>query len=124
MNVVGVGTDLVEVQRIRTALARTPSLERKLFTPAEQTYAQRAADPAQRYAVRFAAKEAAMKALGVGVGAVGWHDIEVIRTVTGAPELAITGRAAQLADELGVGGWKVSLSHTTLSAQAVVLALG
>ena len=120
---IGIGVDLVEVERMRTALARTPTLADRLFTPGERAYAESANDPSQRYAARFAAKEAAMKVLGVGLGAVDWHDIEVVRADSGAPELRITGRAYELAVDAGVREWKLSLTHTASMAEAVVLAL-
>ena len=120
---IGIGVDLVEVDRMRTALARTPSLRLRLFTEGERAYAESAADPSQRFAARFAAKEAAMKALGVGLGAIDWHDVEVIRGERGAPSLRVTGRAQELAADLGVARWQVTLTHTDSMAEAVVVAL-
>jgi holo-[acyl-carrier protein] synthase len=120
--VIGLGVDLVEVDRMRTALARTPTLEARLFTDGERAYATSANDPSERFAARFAAKEAVMKALGVGLGAVDWHDIEVVRVASGAPDLRITGRALELAADLGISAWKVSLTHTATMAEAVVVA--
>ena len=120
---IGIGVDLVEVDRMRTSLARTPTLAERIFTPGERAYAEAARDPAERYAVRFAAKEAVMKALGVGLGAVDWHDIEVIRADDGAPSLVLTGRARSLAVDAGVSEWKVTLTHTHLSAEAIAVAL-
>lgn len=108
---------------MRRTLERTPTLADRLFTAAERSYAESAGDPTERYAVRYAAKEAAMKALGVGLGAFDWHDVEVVRTATGAPELCVTGRAAELAAAAGVTRWLVTLSHTTAAAEAVVVAL-
>lgn len=122
--VVGVGIDLVEVDRFRTMLARTPSTRQRMFTEGERAYADRAADPTERYAVRFAAKEAVMKALGVGLGAFGFHDVEVIREEEGCPRLGVYGPAARLAEERGVVAWQISLTHTATSAGAVVIALG
>jgi holo-[acyl-carrier protein] synthase len=121
--VIGIGVDLVEVDRMRESLARTPSLEERLFTAGERAYAHEAKDPAERFAVRFAAKEAAMKALGVGIGAVDFHDIEVVRAVSGAPSLVLTGRAAALAADAGVRQWRLSLTHTHRTAEAVAVAL-
>jgi len=121
--VIGVGIDLVEVDRMRTVLARTPGVAARVFTEGERAYAAAANDPAERLAVRFAAKEAVMKALGVGLGAVDWHDIEVVRGESGAPKLRITGRALELAADLGVATWKVSLTHTETMAEAIVLAM-
>ena len=120
---IGLGVDLVEVERFRATLARTPTLVDKLFTEGEQAYANAARDPAERFAVRFAAKEAVLKALGVGIGAVDWHDIEVVRGEHGAPELRVTGRAHELAVDAGIRSWKVSLTHTATMAEAVVAAL-
>ena len=122
--IVGVGIDLVDVDRFRTSLQRTPSMRTRMFTDGERAYAETANDPAERYAARFAAKEAVMKALGVGLGAFGFHDVEVLREDGGRPSLRIVGAAELLAVERGVVGWQLSLTHTTLSAGAVVVALG
>jgi len=121
--VIGIGVDLIEVDRMRTVLARTPTMAEKLFTPGERAYAEAANDPTERYAARFAAKEAVMKALGVGLGAVDWHDIEVVRTDRGAPVLAVTGRAQALAEAAGVTRWLLTMTHTTTMAEAVAVAL-
>jgi len=119
---VGVGIDVVDVPRFRTVLERTPGLAMKVFTPGERDYAEARHDPAPSLAVRFAAKEATMKALGVGIGAFGFHDVEVTRDGSGAPRLVVSGAAAALATERGVTGWKVSLSHTCAVATAIVVA--
>ena len=108
---------------MRTVLARTPSMAAKLFTDGERAYATSANDPSERFAARFAAKEAVMKALGVGLGAVDWHDIEVVRTDSGAPELVITGRAYELAVDAGIRRWLLTLTHTTTMAEAIAVAL-
>jgi holo-[acyl-carrier protein] synthase len=122
--VIGIGVDLVEVDRMRRALERTPRLAERLFTPAERTYAEERKDPTERYAVRFAAKEAVMKALGVGLGAFDWHDVEVQRDAeTGRPWLVVTGRAAELAGDAGVGSWLLTLTHTSSMAEAIAVAL-
>lgn len=120
---IGLGLDAVEVDRFRRVLARTPGVARRLFTDEERSYGAAARDPAQRLAARFAAKEAAMKALGVGIGAVGWHDVEVVRADGGAPSLRVTGRAAALAASQGVIAWRVSLTHTDAAAEAIVVTL-
>lgn len=120
---IGVGVDLVEVERMRRALARTPTLADRLFTAEERAYAESHRDPSAHLAARFAAKEAAMKVLGVGLGAVDWHDIEVVRTASGAPELRVSGRAYELAVDAGVHRWLVSLTHTETMAEAVVIAV-
>ena len=121
---IGIGIDAVEVARFRDVLARTPSIAGRLFTSGERAYADGHADPAPRLAARFAAKEAAMKALGVGLGAFGFHDVEVVNAEGGAPSLRVTGVAAALAAERGVTSWLVSLTHTDAVAEAVVVAEG
>lgn len=124
MFVVGVGIDLVDVDRFRTSLSRTPSMVPRMFTDGERDYAESASDPTERYAARFAAKEAVMKALGVGLGAFGFHDVEVLRDGAGRPTLGIYGPAEELAAGRGVIGWQISLTHTATSAGAVVVAVG
>ena len=82
---IGVGIDTVEVPRFRKVAARTPGIIARLFTDAERAYCERRKDPTERYAARFAAKEAVMKAMGVGVGACKWREIEVVRERSGQP---------------------------------------
>jgi holo-[acyl-carrier protein] synthase len=123
--ILGIGVDDVDVERMRRSLDRTPTLEGRLFTDGERAYAasSQPAMAAQRLAARFAAKEAVLKALGVGLGACGFHDIEVVRDVdSGAPSLALHGPAADLAAERGVGRWHLSLTHTDTMATAFVVA--
>ena len=119
--VIGIGTDVVDIERFRRALARTPRMVERVFTEGERAYGLRQRDPAQRLAARFAAKEATMKALGVGLGAFGFHDVEVIRAPSGEPSLRLTGAAAELAERRGVTRWRVSLTHSDLVAFAVVI---
>ncbi|HXY92661.1 MAG TPA: holo-ACP synthase [Acidimicrobiia bacterium] len=123
MSVIGVGTDLVEVARFRTAIERTASLPQRLFSEAERAYASDQHDPAKSLAARFAAKEALMKALGVGLGDIDFHDVEVVREEGGAPTLVVRGRAETLASERGVTRWLLSMSHTDSTAMAVVIAV-
>ena len=122
--IVGIGNDLVDLDRFRRVLDRRPTLIDRLFTESERDYAQRRTDPTERFAVRFAAKEAVLKAMGVGIGAVDWHDIEVLRDDDGRPSISLSGRAAALAQEQGIEGWRLTLSHSEIVAQAVVVALG
>jgi len=122
--VIGIGTDLVDLDRFRQALERTPGLVPRLFCADEQAYAERRHDPTERYAARFAAKEAVMKALGVGLGACEFTDIEVVRDDdSGAPTLALHGRAAELAAEAGVSRWLLTLTHSDTTAHAIAVAL-
>jgi holo-[acyl-carrier protein] synthase len=122
--VIGVGIDLVDVARFRVSLERTPSMRTRMFTEAERAYAEAANDPTERYAARFAAKEAVMKAMGVGLGAFGFHDVEVLRADGGQPSLRVVGAAELLAVERGVVAWQLSLTHTTTAAGAIVVAVG
>ena len=115
--------DLVDVARFERVLLRTPAVATRLFSPEELDYAATLASPAATLAGRFAAKEAVMKALGVGIGAVDWADVAVLRKEGGAPELIVRGRAARLADSQGVASWQVSISHTDSVAAAVAVAL-
>ncbi len=119
----GIGIDAVEIDRFRTVLARRPRLARRLFTDGERAYGARCSDPAPRLAARFAAKEAVMKALGVGLGACPFRDIEVVSSPSGAPVLVLTGTAAALARSHGVAAWRLSLTHTASVAEAVAVAL-
>lgn len=121
--VLGVGVDLVDVARVKAAIQRTPGFARRVFTPGERARAEAGGRPEQRYAVRWAAKEATLKALGVGLGAASFTDIEVSNDPGGRPRLALAGRAAELAAAQGIEGWLVSLTHTATMAQATVVAL-
>ncbi len=121
---VGLGIDAVDLDRFRTALSRTPGIETRVFTPGESTYAARYRDPVPRLAARFAAKEAAMKALGVGLGAFSLRDVEVLSEGLGPPSLSLKGAAARLAREAGFSSWRVSLTHSGTLAEAIVLAVG
>ncbi len=118
--VVSVGIDSVEVDRIRQAVSRQRFVER-VFTPDEVDYCQRRRDAAERFAARFAAKEATLKALGVGLGGAEFVDIAVALAPSGAPGLVVSGRARILADEVGIGSWLVSLTHTEHTATALVV---
>ncbi len=122
--VVGVGVDAVDVDRFRRVLDRRTHLADRLFTGAERAYAHGASDPVPRMATRFAAKEATMKALGVGLWSFPFTDAEVVRLDLDAPYLMLHGRAAELADRAGVVRWHLSLTHTDRVAMAMVIAEG
>ena len=125
MTLLGLGTDLVEVERFRLALTRRAKFAERLFSDDERAYAEQQHDPARSLAVRFAAKEAVMKALGVGLGSFALRDVEVTRDdEAGAPSLVLHRRAEELARERGVTGWLVSLTHTDANAMAVAIATG
>jgi len=122
--VLGVGTDLVDVERVRRALERHPGLRDRLFTEREWDYAARHRDPHPHLAARFAAKEAVMKALGHGMSSMGFVEIEVVRNESGAPSIALDRSAAAVAAAAGVSRWHLSLTHTDALAQAVAIAIG
>lgn len=119
---IGIGVDVVEIERFRRSLERTPSMRGRLFTEVELAYVEPQSDPVPSLAVRFAAREAVMKSLGLGLGAFGFHDVWVERAASGAPSLAFAGRAAELAAQAGVARWHVSLTHSDLVAVAYVVA--
>jgi holo-[acyl-carrier protein] synthase len=124
VDLVGLGTDLVEVERFRLAMQRRARLPERLFSDDERAYAFRQFDPAKNLAARFGAKEAVMKALGVGLWKFAFRDVEVVRRRSGAPTIALYNRAAALADERGVRSWHLSLTHTDTMAMAVAVAMG
>jgi holo-[acyl-carrier protein] synthase len=120
------GVDLAEVDRIRAAIERHGRrfIER-IFTPSEIAYVERKANRFERYAARFAAKEAGMKAIGTGWRrGVRWQDFEVTNLPTGKPTLALHGVAAKVADQLGVRNVTLSLTHTAQQGMAVVVLEG
>lgn len=119
--IVGVGIDVVPVERFAAALARTPRLAERLFTSGEQVTPGGGTRGAESLAARFAAKEALAKALGAGGGMV-WTDAEVVVDDTGRPSLRVIGTVAERAESLGVTRWHVSLSHDGGIASAVVIA--
>jgi len=118
--IIGVGIDLVDLDEFRDRLSDT--VIRELFLPEEIEYSSSRARPWESYAVRFAAKEAAFKALGAGrAQGLAWKDIEVVRDANGVVGLRLTGSAGALADKRGVTGSLVSLTHTRRTAAAVVV---
>ncbi|HEY6224573.1 MAG TPA: holo-ACP synthase [Gemmatimonadales bacterium] len=124
MSTIGIGTDLVEVARVRRMLGEkgTHVFER-LLTPGEADYCLSKLDPSESVAVRLAAKEAVYKALQniPDARGVGWRDIEVVRAEGGRPEVVLTGLAERVARELGVRRVLVSLSHTHEAAIAIAV---
>ncbi len=115
------GVDIVELDRFRRLLERhREGLRRRVFTPIEWRYCQ---ERVACLALRFAAKEAAAKALGTGIGPIAWKELEVLRLPSGAPQLVLHGRAQARAQALGWQTWTLSLSDTRHYAVAVVVAL-
>jgi holo-[acyl-carrier protein] synthase len=122
--VVGVGVDAVDLDRLRRVLDRRSNMASRLFTEAELAYARSAVDPVPRLSTRFAAKEATMKALGVGLGAFPFVDVEVVRLGLDPPGLVLAGSARARARRAGVTRWHLSLTHTDQVAMAFVVAEG
>ncbi len=118
MAVVGVGVDVVDVERFARSLERTPRLAERLFTAEERVVAR-----PERLAARFAAKEALAKALGAPAG-LGWHDAEVVSDVGGRPRLVLRGTVAEAARACAADSWHVSLSHDAGIATAFVVLEG
>ncbi|MBZ5514255.1 MAG: holo-ACP synthase [Acidobacteriia bacterium] len=112
--IVGTGVDITETERIEQALRRYGErFLRRLYTPSEIAYCRQARNSAERLAARFAAKEAAFKALGTGWrDGIRWLDVEITHQPSGKPEVVFTGRAQELARALGVTRTAVSLSHS------------
>jgi holo-[acyl-carrier protein] synthase len=121
--IVAIGIDIIEVARIREVLLRTPRFRERVFTAAERAYCDsRGAVAAQHYAARFAAKEAALKALQTGWrGGISWQDVEVASRESGAPYLILHGPVLELFNDSGASAAHLSLSHTTEHAIAQVV---
>ena len=121
--IVAIGIDIIEVARIREVLRRTPRFRERVFTPAERAYCDsRGAVAAQHYAARFAAKEAALKALQTGWrGGIGWQDVEIASRESGAPYLILHGPVLELFNSSRATAAHLSMSHTSEHAIAQVV---
>jgi holo-[acyl-carrier protein] synthase len=126
MPIVGTGVDLAEVDRIEHSLQTYGArFQERIFTPGEIAYCERFKNRAERYAARFAAKEAGMKALGTGWrNGIRWVDLEVVRQPGGRPTLLFFGAAARIAERMGVRHVALSLTHTAQQALAQVILEG
>ncbi|NMA51598.1 MAG: holo-ACP synthase [Peptococcaceae bacterium] len=124
-SIIGVGTDIIEIDRIRQAIERSGNrfLER-VFTPAEIAYCEAGRDRFPGYAARFAAKEAVLKVMGSGLQHCRWVDVEVRRGTDGPPEVMLHGNAAELARARGIREWYLSVSHSKKNAVAFAIATG
>ena len=124
--ILGTGIDLAEVPRVRAAIERYGRrFVERIYTPAEIAYVERKANRYERYAARFAAKEAAMKAIGTGWRhGVRWQDFEVANLPSGRPTLKLHGVAARVAERLGVRTISLSLTHTAQQGMAFVILEG
>ena len=119
----GLGVDIVEIGRMALALERTPRIKERIFSEAERTYCDSRSRPEVHYALRFAAKEAVLKALGTGFSGVRFRDVEVERDERGRPIPVLHGRAAELASEAGIRELHLSLSYTATTAVASAVAI-
>jgi len=121
--IIGTGVDICEVPRIAASIARFGDrFLQRVFTPAEIRYCQSKKNSVERFAARFAAKEAAMKALGTGAArGVTWRSIEVGHAPGGRPTLVLHGKTSQIAGQIGAKWMSLSLTHTETTAMAVVI---
>jgi holo-[acyl-carrier protein] synthase len=121
--IISIGIDIIEVVRIREVLLRTPRFAERVFTTAERAYCDsRGVVAAQHYAVRFAAKEAALKALQTGWrGGISWQDVEISARESGAPFLIFRGQVLEVFNKFGATATHLSMSHTTQHAIAQVV---
>lgn len=120
-NVIGVGIDAIEIERIAAAIEKRPRFTERVFAPEEREYCEAKVNKAKHFAVRFAAKEAVMKALGIGLGQADWSEIRV--TGPGRPGVLLTGRAERRSKDLGIARVEISLTHSRELALAVAAAL-
>lgn len=121
MEILGLGVDLADIDRVRSVLDRYPRFADRCFTEHERAYANRFAKPERRFAARFAGKEAVMKSLGTGWRQLRWTDIEI--TGGGKPRVNLAGGAAKRAAALGVTEVLVTITHTGTSALVMALAV-
>jgi holo-[acyl-carrier protein] synthase len=122
VEILGLGVDICEIERMERALERHASIRERVFTPEEIAYCESRARPAESYAGRFAAREAVIKALG-GYRGRRWQDISVTRSPSGAPTIRLQGNAKQRADALGIDRVLVTFTHERTSAVAFALAV-
>ena len=120
--VVGLGVDIVEIDRVRKALENQPNMVERVFTPGEAEYCAARQNQYQHFAGRFAAKEAALKALGTGwAHGIRWRDVEVSSEPSGRPRIHFHGKAEAALESLGVGSALLSITHARTYAVAVVI---
>jgi holo-[acyl-carrier protein] synthase len=122
--ILGLGVDIVEIDRMRAALARHPRMKERCFSAEEREYCDGRNKPEVHYAMRFAAKEAVLKALGTGFSGMRFTDVEVVRDDRGRPQPHLSGLAAESASRAGVSGIMLSLSYTHETAVASAVAIG
>jgi holo-[acyl-carrier protein] synthase len=121
--ILGLGVDMVEISRMEAALQRHPRMKERCFSADERAYCDGRSRPVVHYALRFAAKEAVLKALGTGFSGMRFTDVEVLRDQRGRPTPKLSGRAAEVAAELGADEIMLSLSFTHENAVASAVAM-
>lgn len=121
--ITGLGVDIVEIDRMRAALERRPRMKERLFSTDERAYCEARNKPEIHYAMRFAAKEAVLKALGTGFSGMRFRDVEVVRDERGRPAPRLSGKAAETAAAAGVVEMHLSLSFTHTNAVASAVAI-
>jgi holo-[acyl-carrier protein] synthase len=122
MKILGLGVDLADIVRVDDVLAKFPRFAERCFTEHERDYASKFANPARRYAARFAGKEAVMKSLGTGWRRLRWTEVEI--TGGGKPTVRLYGNAAKRAEMLGVTEVLVTITHTDTTALVMAVAVG
>lgn len=124
MAIKGIGVDVVELPRIAAVVEKHPNFGKRLFTEIEQARCFGPQPDIAAIAARFAVKEAVSKALGTGIGSVGWKDIETTSAESGAPLVTLCGKAAELAEKMGVKQVHCSISHERSVAVAMIILEG
>lgn len=122
--IIGLGTDIVEIGRIRAAIAKNERFLRRVYTQQEIDYCQKKSCPEASFAARFAAKEAVSKAFGTGIGAIQWLDMEIVNGQSGQPVVHLLGKCAMIAQERQVKAVHLTLSHTEQYAVATAILEG
>lgn len=122
--IIGIGTDIIEIKRIKNAAEKGKGFLERVFTVGELAYAMQKKDPYPSLAARFAAKEAVMKALGTGFSEISWQDIEVVSNEKGKPVIGLQGGAAEIAGNSGIKQILITLSHSREFATAFAIAVG
>ncbi len=118
----GIGTDIIEVERVRKFIEKGDAFKQRVFTQQEIDYSDSHRDPAPFYAARFSAKEAFVKALGTGfIEGIGFSQIEVYHVELGKPEIRLSGKALEMAEQKGITKIHLSISHVKDWANAVVI---
>jgi holo-[acyl-carrier protein] synthase len=124
LRIVGVGVDTIEIWRVKAAMDRHDRFVKRLFTPSEEAYCRSRKKPHLHFAVRFSAKEAALKALGTGTKGINWKDMEITRDGSGKPCMKLAGSAAERARDMKIDEILVSLSFSKENAVACAIAVG